>query len=130
LANALLGDLTVRCATMTGVAGNGGEFSRVRPGAVAFRHELSRRAVDGSLTVCERMQLNGKVWRPCCHRDSSDLPRIVLHGLQAGDDAAFVPVQTTGGHVFVIVSYVLPRPVPVRLTAPGRESSSPAAEID
>ena len=84
LARALLGDLTVLApAERRGIL-------EVRHDAVAFRHELSRRAVQGSLPVSERMQLNGTVLRVLLQRDPLDLPRIVHHAIEAGDDAIVV----------------------------------------
>jgi DNA-binding CsgD family transcriptional regulator/tetratricopeptide (TPR) repeat protein len=84
LARALLGDLTVLApAERRGIL-------EVRHDAIAFRHELSRRAVQGSITVSERMQLNGTVLRVLLQRDPLDLPRIVHHAIEAGDDAVVV----------------------------------------
>ena len=65
LARALLGDLTVLApAERRGVL-------EVRPDAVAFRHELARRAVQGSLPTSERMQLNGRVLAALLRRAAS-----------------------------------------------------------
>jgi len=84
LARALLGDLTVLApAERRGIL-------EVRRDAVAFRHELSRRAVEGSLPVSERMQLNGRVLAALQNRDPADLPRIMHHAVEAGDDAVVV----------------------------------------
>jgi DNA-binding CsgD family transcriptional regulator len=84
LARVLLGDLTVLApAERRGIL-------EVRRDAVAFRHELSRRAVEGSLAASERMQLNGKVLAALLAREHLDLPRIVHHAVEAGDDAVVV----------------------------------------
>ena len=45
----------------------------VRPDAVAFRHELARRAVEGSLPASERMRLNGRVLAALLRRTAPDL---------------------------------------------------------
>jgi DNA-binding CsgD family transcriptional regulator len=82
LARALLGDLGVLVeAERIGVL-------EVRPDAVAFRHELARRAVEGSLPVSVRMDLNGRVLGALLTADEPDLARVVHHAVQAGDDAA------------------------------------------
>ena len=82
MARALLGDLGVLVeAERFGVL-------EVRPDAVAFRHELARRAVEGSLPVSVRMDLNARVLGALLTADESDLARVVHHAVQAGDDAA------------------------------------------
>jgi ATP/maltotriose-dependent transcriptional regulator MalT len=84
LARTLLGDLTVLApAERRGIL-------EVTSDAVAFRHELSRRAVEGSLPASERMQLNGRVLEVLRGRDHLDLPRIVHHAVQAGEDDVVV----------------------------------------
>jgi DNA-binding CsgD family transcriptional regulator/tetratricopeptide (TPR) repeat protein len=60
----------------------------VRPDAVAFRHELARRAVLGSLPVSTRRALNARVLRALLDRDDPDLSRVLHHAVEAGDDAA------------------------------------------
>jgi len=81
LARALLGDLTVLApAERRGVL-------EVRPDAVAFRHELARRAVEGSLPASERMKFNGAVLAALLARSELDLSRVVHHAVEAGDDA-------------------------------------------
>jgi DNA-binding CsgD family transcriptional regulator len=84
LARALLDDLTV-----LGEAERHG-IVEVRPIAVAFRHELGRRAVEGSLPATERMRLNARVLAALLAQDEPDLARVVHHAVQAGDDAAVV----------------------------------------
>jgi DNA-binding CsgD family transcriptional regulator len=82
-ARALLGgDLTVLAAAEhRGVV----EF---RPGAVVFRHELARRAVEGALVASRRMQLNAEVLAAL--GPDADPARVVHHAIAAGDDAAVV----------------------------------------
>ena len=55
---------------------------------MAFRHELARRAVEGSLPVSVRMDLNARVLAALLTADESDLTRVVHHAVQAGDGAA------------------------------------------
>ena len=58
--------------------------------AVGFRHELARRAVEGTLPVLARMALNEKVLAALRSREDPDLDRIVHHAVQAGADDAVV----------------------------------------
>jgi len=84
LARALLGDVTV-----LGEAERSGMLE-VRSRAVAFRHELARRAVEDSLPTSERMRCNGRVLAALLERAEPDLARVVHHAVQAGDDTAVV----------------------------------------
>jgi len=63
---------------------------RVSPAAVAFRHELTRRAVADSLPVARRVALNRRVLQALVGREEADLARIVHHAAQAGDSDAIV----------------------------------------
>ena len=84
LARDLLGDLGVLAeAERRGVL-------EVRPDAVAFRHELARRAVEQSLPVSDRLRLHARALQVLVARGILDLPRIVHHAVQAGDDARVV----------------------------------------
>jgi DNA-binding CsgD family transcriptional regulator len=84
LARALLGDLTVLAeAERRGVL-------EVRPDAVAFRHELARRALELSLPVSERMHAHAKVVEILAARGEPDLPRILHHAVEAADDPRVV----------------------------------------
>ena len=56
--------------------------------AVGFRHELARRAVEGTLPVLARMALNEKVLAALRSREDPDLDRMVHHAVQAGADDA------------------------------------------
>jgi DNA-binding CsgD family transcriptional regulator/tetratricopeptide (TPR) repeat protein len=84
LARALLGELTV-----LGEAERWGMLE-VRSHAVAFRHELARRAVEDSLPASERMRCNERVLAALLERAEPDLARVVHHAVQAGDDIAVV----------------------------------------
>jgi DNA-binding CsgD family transcriptional regulator len=84
LARALLGELTA-----TGEAERLG-ILEVRPDAVAFRHELARRAVEGALSAVEAMRLHARVLDALLARPDAELARVVHHAVRAGDDAAVV----------------------------------------
>jgi DNA-binding CsgD family transcriptional regulator/tetratricopeptide (TPR) repeat protein len=57
---------------------------------MAFRHELARRAVAGSLPAAVRIDLHADVLRALLARDAPDPFRVLHHAIQAGDDAAVV----------------------------------------
>lgn len=82
LARALLGELAV-----LGEAERSGMLE-VRDHAVAFRHELARRAVEDSLPASERMRCNERVLAALLERAEPDLARVVHHAVHAGDDRA------------------------------------------
>jgi hypothetical protein len=54
-------------------------------GAIAFRHELARRAVERSLPLIRRIELNRAAVAVLRDRDDPDLPLLVHHAVQAGD---------------------------------------------
>ena len=84
LARAVLGDLGVLAAAeRTGLV-------EVRANAVAFRHELSRRAVEAALPVAVRMQCNARILAALLDEPDPDLTRVVHHAVAAGDEAAVV----------------------------------------
>src|SRR5215510_965087 len=57
--------------------------------ALAFRHELARRAVEDSLATPRRQNLHAVVLKALLNRRSDALlPRIVHHAAHAGDEAA------------------------------------------
>ena len=62
----------------------------VSPASVAFRHELTRRAVADSVPVARRVELNRRVLHALVGREGADLSRIVHHAAQAGDADAIV----------------------------------------
>jgi DNA-binding CsgD family transcriptional regulator/tetratricopeptide (TPR) repeat protein len=84
LARALLGDLAV-----LGEAERRG-ILEIRADAAGFRHELARRAVEGSCPASQRMRLNERVLAALLAQDEPDLARIVHHAVEAGDDMAVV----------------------------------------
>ncbi|HJW59066.1 MAG TPA: LuxR family transcriptional regulator, partial [Actinomycetota bacterium] len=57
---------------------------------MAFRHELTRRAVADSVPVARRVELNRRVLQALVGRGDADLSRIVHHAAQAGDTGAIV----------------------------------------
>src|SRR6516164_5497263 len=84
LLRALAGDLApVAEAERAGVV-------EIRGDVVAFRHELARRAVAGSLPASVRLELNADVLRALLTRPDHDLFRILHHAVEAGDDAAVI----------------------------------------
>ncbi|GAA4913255.1 regulatory LuxR family protein [Actinomycetospora succinea] len=86
LARALVGDLTVLAeAERRGVL-------EVRPDAVAFRHELARRAVEDALPASERMRSHTAVLEALLARDGVDLPRVLHHAVEAADDERVVEI--------------------------------------
>jgi DNA-binding CsgD family transcriptional regulator/tetratricopeptide (TPR) repeat protein len=62
----------------------------VRGDVVAFRHELSRRAVAESLPASVRLELNADVLRALLTRPDFDPFRALHHAVEAGDDDAVV----------------------------------------
>ena len=54
-------------------------------GAIAFRHELARRAVERSLPLIRRIELNRAAVAVLRDRDDPDLSLLVHHAVQAGD---------------------------------------------
>ncbi|GAA4802146.1 AAA family ATPase [Actinomycetospora chlora] len=84
LARALLGDLdAVGDAERHGIV-------EIREHALAFRHELARRAIEGALTAGERIRLNARVLAALLAQDGPDPARVVHHAAAAGDDVAVV----------------------------------------
>jgi DNA-binding CsgD family transcriptional regulator/tetratricopeptide (TPR) repeat protein len=66
---------------------------KVLPTRVAFRHELTRRAVADSLVASRRVQANQVVLAALLDRRTAadvDLSRILHHAAEAGDEAAIV----------------------------------------
>ena len=106
-ARALLGDLSSLAeAESAGVL-------EVRAGSVCFRHELARRAVERSLPVSTRMQLNAHVLATLLGRADADPARVVHHAVEAGNDEmvlAHVPeaarrATEAGAYAQVVVLY-------------------------
>jgi DNA-binding CsgD family transcriptional regulator/tetratricopeptide (TPR) repeat protein len=57
---------------------------------ISFRHELTRRAIAGSLPAVRLMALNQRVLAALVDHDGYDVARIVHHAAQAGDVDAIV----------------------------------------
>ncbi|GAA4922957.1 LuxR family transcriptional regulator [Actinomycetospora succinea] len=84
LARQLVGDLAVLApAEERGLL-------EVGPQAVAFRHELTRRAVEDAVPTSRRLGLNARVLEALRGRPDPDRARLVHHALGAGDDLAVV----------------------------------------
>ncbi|GAA2847744.1 AAA family ATPase [Pseudonocardia halophobica] len=82
LARALVDDLTVVAeAERRGIL-------EVRPTAVAFRHELARRAVEEAQPVLGRMRHHARVVAALLAAPEPDLVRVVHHAVAAGDERA------------------------------------------
>jgi DNA-binding CsgD family transcriptional regulator/tetratricopeptide (TPR) repeat protein len=64
----------------------------VRPGGVAFRHELARRALEHSLPAIRRRALNGDVMRALLASGAVDRARVMHHAVAAGDVETIVAV--------------------------------------
>jgi DNA-binding CsgD family transcriptional regulator/tetratricopeptide (TPR) repeat protein len=57
---------------------------------IVFRHELTRRAIAGSVPAARLMALNQRVLAALIDHDGSDVSRIVHHAAQAGDQDAII----------------------------------------
>jgi len=57
---------------------------------ISFRHELTRRAIVGSVPSARLIDLNERVLTALVNRDGSDVAQIVHHAAQAGDADAIV----------------------------------------
>ena len=62
----------------------------VRPSRVAFRHEVTRRAIVDSVPAARRIELNRRVLAVLAGLDDADLSELVHHATAAGDAAAIV----------------------------------------
>jgi DNA-binding CsgD family transcriptional regulator/tetratricopeptide (TPR) repeat protein len=77
-----------RVATLTVAEQRG--LLMVSTSRISFRHELTRRAIAGSLPAARLMALNQRVLAALVDHDGSDVARIVHHAAQAGDVDAMV----------------------------------------
>jgi len=57
---------------------------------IAFRHELTRRAIADSVPAARLIALNQRVLAALIEHDGSDVARIVHHAAQAGDEDAII----------------------------------------
>jgi hypothetical protein len=64
---------------------------------IAFRHELTRRAIAGSVPAARLMALNQRVLAALIEHDGSDVSRIVHHAAQAGDRDAIIRYGPAAG---------------------------------
>src|SRR5256884_5644786 len=64
---------------------------------IAFRHELTRRAIAGSVPAARLLALNQRVLAALIEHDGSDVARIVHHAAQAGDEDAIIRYGPAAG---------------------------------
>ena len=64
---------------------------------IAFRHELTRRAIAGSVPAARLIALNQHVLAALIDHDGSDVSRIVHHAAQAGDQDAIIRYGPAAG---------------------------------
>ena len=64
---------------------------------IAFRHELTRRAVADAVPAARLMALNQRVLDALIDHDGSDVSRIVHHAAQAGDQDAIIRYGPVAG---------------------------------
>jgi DNA-binding CsgD family transcriptional regulator/tetratricopeptide (TPR) repeat protein/energy-coupling factor transporter ATP-binding protein EcfA2 len=64
---------------------------------IAFRHELTRRAIADAVPAARLMALNQRVLDALIDHDGSDVSRIVHHAAQAGDEDAIVRYGPAAG---------------------------------
>ena len=64
---------------------------------IAFRHELTRRAIAGAVPAARLLALNQRVLDALIDHDGSDVSRIVHHAAQAGDEDAIVRYGPAAG---------------------------------
>jgi predicted ATPase len=64
---------------------------------IAFRHELTRRAIADAVPAARLMALNQRVLDALIDHDGSDVSRIVHHAAQAGDEDAVVRYGPAAG---------------------------------
>jgi ATP/maltotriose-dependent transcriptional regulator MalT len=69
----------------------------VSPRRIAFRHELTRRAIAGSVPAARLMALNQRVLDVLIEHGGSDVSRIVHHAAQAGDQDAIIRYGPAAG---------------------------------
>jgi DNA-binding CsgD family transcriptional regulator/tetratricopeptide (TPR) repeat protein len=69
----------------------------VSPRKIAFKHELTRRAIAGSVPAARLMALNQCVLDALIEHDGSDMSRIVHHAAQAGDQDAIIRYGPAAG---------------------------------
>jgi DNA-binding CsgD family transcriptional regulator/tetratricopeptide (TPR) repeat protein len=64
---------------------------------IAFRHELTRRAIADAVPAARLMALNQRVLHALIEHDGSDVSRIVHHAAQAGDQDAIIRYGPAAG---------------------------------
>jgi DNA-binding CsgD family transcriptional regulator len=64
---------------------------------IAFRHELTRRAIAGAVPAARLMALNHRVLDALIDHDGSDVSQIVHHAARAGDQDAIIRYGPVAG---------------------------------
>jgi predicted ATPase len=84
LVDALAAGLVPSPLAALAAAEEGGLLS-VSPRRISFRHELTRRAIEGAVPAARLMALNQRVLDVLRHRPGADMAQLVHHAAQAGD---------------------------------------------
>ena len=89
LVDALAGDLAADVVAALSDAERSGLLT-VSVRGVAFRHELTRRAIAESVPAARLIALNQRVLAALAGREGTDVAQLVHHAAQAGDEDAIV----------------------------------------
>jgi DNA-binding CsgD family transcriptional regulator/tetratricopeptide (TPR) repeat protein len=84
LVDALAAGLVPSPLAALAAAEEGGLLS-VSPRRISFRHELTRRAIEGAVPAARLMALNQRVLEVLRQRPGADVAQLVHHAAQAGD---------------------------------------------
>ena len=84
LADALAAGLVPSLLAALAAAEQGGLLN-VSPRRISFRHELTRRAIEGAVPAARLMALNQRVLDVLRHRPEADVAQLVHHAARAGD---------------------------------------------
>jgi DNA-binding CsgD family transcriptional regulator len=103
-----------------------GGLLTVSPERVAFRHELTRRAVEDSLPVTRRATLNARVLAALVADPSAEASRIVHHAARAGDRTAIVRYGPAAARAAAVGGAHREASGIYRLLVHGEEELSPA----
>jgi DNA-binding CsgD family transcriptional regulator/tetratricopeptide (TPR) repeat protein len=87
LVDALAAGLAPSVLAALAAAEQGGLLT-VSPRRISFRHELTRRAIEGAVPAARLMALNQRVLDVLRERPETDVAQLVHHAAQAGDDGA------------------------------------------
>jgi DNA-binding CsgD family transcriptional regulator/tetratricopeptide (TPR) repeat protein len=90
LDRSLLGELAGPAATAALAVAEQRGLLTVSARGVAFRHELTRRAIEGAVPAARLMALNQRVLDVLTQRPDADVSQIVHYAAQAGDEGAIM----------------------------------------